>query len=277
MLAPRLAGPSRVFDVTVAVRVIPCLDVHDGRVVKGVNFLGLRDAGDPVELGALYDAEGADELTFLDISASAEGRETTLDVVRRTAETVFIPLTVGGGVRTLDDVDVLLRAGADKVAINTGAIHRPDVISEITRRFGNQVLVLSVDARRASWAPSGFEVTTHGGRTAAGLDAVEWARRGVEHGVGEILLNSMDADGTTDGFDLEMIRAVRREVDVPLIASGGAGKVADFPPAIAAGADAVLAATVFHFGTLGIAEVKAAIEVAGFPVRRPALAPTARH
>jgi imidazole glycerol-phosphate synthase subunit HisF len=277
MLGSRLAGPSRVFDVTVAVRVIPCLDVHDGRVVKGVNFLGLRDAGDPVELGALYDAEGADELTFLDISASAEGRETTLDVVRRTAETVFIPLTVGGGVRTLDDVDVLLRAGADKVAINTGAIHRPDVISEITRRFGNQVLVLSVDARRASWAPSGFEVTTHGGRTAAGLDAVEWARRGVEQGVGEILLNSMDADGTTDGFDLEMIRAVRREVDVPLIASGGAGQVADFPPAIAAGADAVLAATVFHFGTLGIAEVKAVIEAAGFPVRRPALAPTARH
>jgi cyclase len=277
MLGLHLVDPSRVFDVTVAVRVIPCLDVHDGRVVKGVNFLGLRDAGDPVELGALYDAEGADELTFLDISASAEGRETTLDVVRRTAETVFIPLTVGGGVRTLDDVDVLLRAGADKVAINTGAIHRPDVISEITRRFGNQVLVLSVDARRASWAPSGFEVTTHGGRTAAGLDAVEWARRGVEQGVGEILLNSMDADGTTDGFDLEMIRAVRREVDVPLIASGGAGQVADFPPAIAAGADAVLAATVFHFGTLGIAEVKAVIEAAGFPVRRPALAPTARH
>jgi imidazole glycerol-phosphate synthase subunit HisF len=266
-----------VFDVTVAVRVIPCLDVHDGRVVKGVNFLGLRDAGDPVELGALYDAEGADELTFLDISASAEGRETTLEVVRRTAETVFIPLTVGGGVRTLDDVDVLLRAGADKVAINTGAIHRPEVISEITRRFGNQVLVLSVDARRASWAPSGFEVTTHGGRTAAGLDAVEWARRGVEQGVGEILLNSMDADGTTAGFDLEMIHAVRREVDVPLIASGGAGQAADFPPAIAAGADAVLAATVFHFGTLRIAEVKAAIEAAGFPVRRPALAPTARH
>ena len=277
MLGSRLAGPSRVFDVTVAVRVIPCLDVHDGRVVKGVNFLGLRDAGDPVELGALYDAEGADELTFLDISASAEGRETTLEVVRRTAETVFIPLTVGGGVRTPDDVDVLLRAGADKVAINTGAIHRPDVISEITRRFGNQVLVLSVDARRASWAPSGFEVTTHGGRTAAGLDAVEWARRGVEQGVGEILLNSMDADGTTDGFDLEMIRAIRGEVDVPLIASGGAGQLADFPPAIAAGADAVLAATVFHFGTLRIAEVKAVIEAAGFPVRRPALAPTARH
>jgi imidazole glycerol-phosphate synthase subunit HisF len=277
VLGSHLVGPSRVFDVTVAVRVIPCLDVHAGRVVKGVNFLGLRDAGDPVELAALYDAEGADELTFLDISASAQGRETTLEVVRRTAETVFIPLTVGGGVRTPDDVDVLLRAGADKVAINTGAISRPNVISEITRRFGNQVLVLSVDARRASWAPSGFEVTTHGGRTAAGLDAVEWARRGVEQGVGEILLNSMDADGTTNGFDLEMIRAIRREVDVPLIASGGAGQVADFPPAIAAGADAALAATVFHFGILRIAEVKAAIGAAGFPVRRPALAPTARH
>jgi imidazole glycerol-phosphate synthase subunit HisF len=266
-----------VFDVAVAVRVIPCLDVHDGRVVKGVNFLALRDAGDPVELGALYDAEGADELTFLDISASAEGRRTTLEVVRRTAETVFIPLTVGGGVQTLDDVDLLLRAGADKVAINTGAIRRPEVIGEITGRFGNQVLVLSVDARRATWAPSGFEVTTHGGRTAAGLDAVEWARRGVEQGVGEILLNSMDADGTTGGFDLEMIRAVRAQVDVPLIASGGAGEAADFPPAIAAGADAVLAANVFHFGTSRIAEVKAAIEAAGFPVRRPTLAPTARH
>jgi imidazole glycerol-phosphate synthase subunit HisF len=245
--------------------------------VKGVNFVALRDAGEPVELAALYGAEGADELTFLDISASAEGRKTTLEVVRRTAETVFIPLTVGGGVRSTDDVDTLLRAGADKVAINTGAIQRPDVIGEITRRFGNQVLVPSVDARRADWAPSGFEVTTHGGRTAAALDAVEWARRGVDQGVGEILLNSMDADGTTGGFDLEMIRAVRAEVDVPLIASGGAGKVTDFAPAIAAGADAVLAASVFHFGTLRIAEVKAAIEAAGFPVRGPALTSTARH
>ncbi|HEY5822578.1 MAG TPA: HisA/HisF-related TIM barrel protein, partial [Propionibacteriaceae bacterium] len=207
------------------------------------------------------------ELTFLDISASVEGRETTLEVVRRTAETVFIPLTVGGGVGSVDDVDVLLRNGADKVAINTGAIRRPQVIADITRRFGNQVLVLSVDARRAAQMPSGFEVTTHGGRTAAGLDAVEWARRGVELGVGEILLNSMDADGTTGGFDLEMIRAVRAVVDVPLIASGGAGKVEDFAPAVAAGADAVLAATVFHFGTLRIADVKAAIAAAGFPVR----------
>jgi cyclase len=263
--------------VTVAVRVIPCLDVHAGRVVKGVNFVALRDAGDPVELGAFYDAEGADELTFLDISASVEGRETTLEVVRRTAETVFIPLTVGGGVSSVDDVDVLLRAGADKVAINTGAIRRPEVIGEITKRFGNQVLVLSVDARRADWAPSGFEVTSHGGRTPAGLDAVEWARRGIDQGVGEILLNSMDADGTTAGFDLEMIGAVRAVADVPLIASGGAGRAGDFPPAIAAGADAVLAATVFHFGTLRIAEVKSAIEAAGFPVRHAALAQSAGH
>jgi imidazole glycerol-phosphate synthase subunit HisF len=253
--------------VSVAVRVIPCLDVHDGRVVKGVNFVDLRDAGDPVELGAVYDAEGADELTFLDISASAEGRETTLEVVRRTAETVFIPLTVGGGVAAVGDVDILLRAGADKVAINTGAIRRPEVIADITRQFGNQVLVLSVDARREPGFPSGFAVTTHGGRRSAGLDAVEWARRGFELGVGEILLNSMDADGTTGGFDLEMIAAVRAVVDVPLIASGGAGRVEDFPPAIAAGADAVLAATVFHFGTLRIADVKRALAAAGHPIR----------
>jgi cyclase len=235
--------------------------------VKGINFVDLRDAGDPVELGSVYDAEGADELTFLDISASVEGRETTLEVVRRTAETVFIPLTVGGGVSTVRDVDVLLRAGADKVAINTGAIRRPEVITEITRQFGNQVLVLSVDARRAPGQPSGFEVTTHGGRKSAGLDAVAWARRGFELGVGEILLNSMDADGTKEGFDLELINAVRQVVDVPLIASGGAGRAEDFPPAIDAGADAVLAASVFHFGTLRVAEVKASLAAAGYPVR----------
>ena len=258
---------SRLCFVPVAVRVIPCLDVHAGRVVKGVNFLNLRDAGNPVELAARYDAEGADELTFLDISASAEGRETTLQVVRSTAESVFIPLTVGGGVGTVNDVDVLLRAGADKVAINTGAIGRPQVIAEITRQFGNQVLVLSVDARRSPGMPSGYEVTTHGGRTAAGLDAVEWAKRGVDLGVGEILLNSMDADGTTAGFDLDMIAAVRAAVDVPLIASGGAGSAEDFPPAVAAGADAVLAATIFHYGAVRIADVKKAIETAGYPVR----------
>src|SRR5690349_1031127 len=189
-----------------AVRIIPCLDVDDGRVVKGVNFENLRDAGDPVELAAVYDAEGADELTFLDVTASSSGRSTMLEVVRRTAEQVFIPLTVGGGVRSVSDVDVLLRAGADKVGVNTAAIARPELIAEITERFGSQVLVLSLDARRAAGTPSGFEVTTHGGRRGTGLDAVAWAARGAELGAGEILLNSMDADGTKDGFDLELIR-----------------------------------------------------------------------
>jgi imidazole glycerol-phosphate synthase subunit HisF len=251
----------------VAVRVIPCLDVDNGRVVKGVNFTALRDAGDPVEMAKVYDAEGADELTFLDISASSQGRDTTLEVVRLTAEQVFIPLTVGGGVRGVDDVDRLLRAGADKVAINTGAIARPETIGEIATRFGSQVLVLSVDARRAPEMPSGFEVTTHGGTRSAGLDAVEWARRGAQMGAGEILLNSMDADGTRDGFDLELLRAVRAVVGIPVIASGGAGKVEHFAPAVAAGADAVLAASVFHFGDLRIAEVKQGLAEADYPVR----------
>ncbi|MEA5154545.1 imidazole glycerol phosphate synthase subunit HisF [Raineyella sp.] len=254
--------------MSVAIRVIPCLDVHDGRVVKGVNFRNLRDAGDPVELAALYGREGADEVTFLDISASREGRETTRDVVRRTAETVFIPLTVGGGVSSVEDVDVLLRTGADKVSINTAAIRRPEVIREITERFGNQVLVLSVDARREAGMPSGYGVTTHGGTTSAGMDAVEWARQGVDLGAGEILLNSMDADGTTSGFDLPMLADVRRAVDVPLIASGGAGTVAHFVEAADAGADAVLAASVFHFGTLTVGEVKDALAAAGHTVRR---------
>jgi cyclase len=253
--------------MSLAVRVIPCLDVDDGRVVKGVNFTALRDAGDPVEMAKVYDAEGADELTFLDISASAQGRETTLEVVRRTAEQVFIPLTVGGGVRGVDDVDRLLRAGADKVAINTGAIARPDVIADIAQRFGSQVLVLSVDARRAPGMPSGFEVTTHGGGRSAELDAVEWARRGAQTGAGEILLNSMDADGTREGFDLELLRAVRAVVGIPVIASGGAGRAEHFPPAVEAGADAVLAASVFHFGDLRIAQVKRALADAGRPVR----------
>jgi cyclase len=253
--------------VTLAVRVIPCLDVDAGRVVKGVNFRDLRDAGDPVELAKLYDAEGADELTFLDISASHEGRETTMEIVSRTAEQVFIPLTVGGGVGDVAHVDALLRAGADKVAVNTAAITRPRLVAEIADRFGNQVLVLSVDARRADDTDSGFEVTTHGGRKSAGLDAVAWARRGAELGAGEILLNAMDADGTTDGFDLELIEKVRAEVSIPVIASGGAGRVDHFPPAVEAGADAVLAATVFHFGTLRISEVKAALSEAGHPVR----------
>jgi imidazole glycerol-phosphate synthase subunit HisF len=253
--------------VSLAIRVIPCLDVDGGRVVKGVNFKELRDAGDPVELAALYDAQGADELTFLDISASHEGRATTLDIVSRTAEQVFIPLTVGGGISSTDDVDTLLRAGADKVAVNTAAIHRPELVAEIADRFGNQVLVLSVDARRASGTGSGFEVTTHGGRKSSGLDALEWASRACELGAGEILLNAMDADGTQSGFDLELIAAIRREVSVPVIASGGAGRAADFPPAVDAGADAVLAATVFHFGTVSIAEVKRALGDAGHAVR----------
>ena len=253
--------------MSLAVRVIPCLDVDAGRVVKGVNFENLRDAGDPVELARRYDAEGADELTFLDISASHEGRATTMEIVAATAEQVFIPLTVGGGVGSVADVDRLLRAGADKVAVNTAAIRRPDLVAEIADRFGNQVLVLSVDARRAPGTDSGFEVTTHGGRESAGLDAVEWARRAADLGAGEILLNAMDADGTQDGFDLELIRLVRREVSIPVIASGGAGAVEHFPPAVEAGADAVLAATVFHFGTLRIADVKAALASAGHPVR----------
>ena len=236
-------------------------------MVKGINFKELRDAGDPVELARTYDAEGADELTFLDISASHEGRATTMDIVSRTAEQVFIPLTVGGGVSSVDDVDRLLRAGADKVAVNTAAIKRPELVAEIADRFGNQVLVLSVDARRAPGTPSGFEVTTHGGRKSAGLDAIEWAARATELGAGEILLNAMDADGTQDGFDLDLIRAVRREVTIPVIASGGAGRVEHFPPAVEAGADAVLAATVFHFGTLRIADVKASLAAAGHPVR----------
>jgi imidazole glycerol-phosphate synthase subunit HisF len=253
--------------VSLAVRVIPCLDVDAGRVVKGVNFQELRDAGDPVELAKVYDAEGADELTFLDISASHEGRSTTMEIVSATAEQVFIPLTVGGGVSSVEDVDRLLRAGADKVAVNTAALRRPELVAEIADRFGNQVLVLSVDARRASSTDSGFEVTTHGGRTSTGVDALEWAARAAELGAGEILLNAMDADGTTDGFDLDLIRLVRGEVSVPVVASGGAGAVEHFGPAVDAGADAVLAATVFHFGTLRIAEVKAALIDAGHPVR----------
>ena len=253
--------------MTVAVRVIPCLDVDAGRVVKGVNFTGLRDAGDPVEMARVYDAEGADELTFLDITASAAGRETTYEVVRRTAEQVFIPLTVGGGVRSVADVDALLRAGADKVGMNTAAVARPELLREAAERFGSQCVVLSVDARRAPGPRSGFDVTTHGGRRGTGIDAVRWAVRAQQLGAGEILLNSMDADGTRDGYDLPLVRAVRAAVTVPVIASGGAGRLADFAPAVAAGADAVLAASVFHFGQLRIGEVKAALRAGGVPVR----------
>lgn len=256
--------------MTLAVRVIPCLDVDAGRVVKGINFTDLRDAGDPVELARTYDAEGADELTFLDISASSDGRATTMEMVSKVAEEVFIPLTVGGGIRSVDDVDRMLRAGADKIGVNTAAITRPELIAEIAHRFGNQVLVLSLDARRVTGdvrTDSGYEVTTHGGRTSTGIDAVAWAAKAAKLGAGEILLNSMDADGTRDGFDLQMITAVRSVVDIPVIASGGAGAVDHFAPAVDAGADAVLAASVFHFGTLRINEVKSALAGAGHPVR----------
>lgn len=262
--------------MSLAVRVIPCLDVDGGRVVKGVNFLQLRDAGDPLELARRYDEQGADEITFLDVSATSAARDTTMDVVRATAEQVFVPLTVGGGVRSTADVDRLLRAGADKVGVNSAAIARPELLAEIADRFGRQVLVLSVDARRCppgTSTPSGWEVTTHGGRAGTGIDAVEWAERGAELGAGEILLNSMDADGTEGGFDLVMLRAVRAVVDVPLVASGGAGRVEDFAPAVEAGADAVLAASVFHFGTLEVGDVKRALLEAGHPVRLTAPRP----
>ena len=257
--------------MALAARVIPCLDVDAGRVVKGVNFADLRDAGDPVALAAAYGAQGADELTFLDVTASSAGRETTYDIVRRTAEQVFIPLTVGGGVRSVRDVDTLLRAGADKVGVNTAAIERPELIREVAEHFGAQVLVLSADVRRRR-GPSGeplggFEVTTHGGRRGTDLDALAWCARAAELGAGEILLNSMDADGTSAGFDLELIRLVRAQVSIPIIASGGAGTPEHFAQALDAGADAVLAASVFHFGTLAIGEVKDAIRAHGQPVR----------
>ena len=248
-------------------RVIPCLDVAGGRVVKGVNFKNLVDAGDPVELAKLYGEAGADELTFLDISASVEERSTTLEMVARTAEQVFIPLTVGGGIREASDVNALLRAGADKVSVNTAAIARPELINEIADRFGNQVLVISIDARRGP-TPSGYELTTHGGRQGTGIDALVWAQDATARGAGEILLNSMDADGTKSGYDLEMLAAVREVSHVPLIASGGAGELADFGAALAAGADAVLAASVFHFGTLTIPQVKEYLGQQGYSVRR---------
>ena len=254
--------------MTLSVRIIPCLDVSDGRVVKGVNFTNLVDAGDPVEMASLYNIEGADELTFLDISASSSNRETTLDVVRKTAEQVFIPLTVGGGIRTVEDVDRLLRAGADKVSINTAALARPELISEIADRFGSQVLVISIDARRAR-SESGFEVTTHGGRRSAGVDALAWVEQACELGAGEILLNSMDSDGTRAGYDIGMIKAVRAISRVPLIASGGAGALEDFAHALDAGADALLAASVFHFGVHRINDVKKYLSEQGYCVRMP--------
>ncbi|MEI3843444.1 MULTISPECIES: imidazole glycerol phosphate synthase subunit HisF [unclassified Microbacterium] len=253
--------------MSLAARVIPCLDVADGRVVKGVNFENLRDMGDPVELARHYAAQGADEITFLDVTATVDGRATTHDVVRRTAEQVFVPLTVGGGVRTTEDVARLLSVGADKIGVNSAAIARPELVGEIADRFGAQVLVLSLDVKRSDRTPSGFVVTTHGGRTETDLDAAAWAREAIERGAGELLVNSIDADGTKDGFDLELVALMREISSVPVIASGGAGVVTDFPPAIAAGADAVLAASVFHSGALTVGDVKQALREAGVTVR----------
>jgi cyclase len=254
--------------MSLPVRVIPCLDVADGRVVKGVNFLDLRDAGDPVELARRYYEQGADELTFLDVTATVAGRETTYDLVTRTAEQVFIPLTVGGGVRSAEDVARLLGAGADKVGVNSAAIARPGLIDEIADRFGAQVLVLSLDVKRAGARPdSGFVVTTHGGRTETDLDALDWAREAIDRGAGELLVNSIDADGTKSGFDLELVAAMRELSTVPVIASGGAGKLEHFAPAVLAGADAVLAASVFHNGELTVGEIKRELAAQGILVR----------
>jgi len=251
--------------VSLTRRIIPCLDVDGGRVVKGVQFTNLRDAGDPVELAAAYDAAGADEITFLDITATSEGRATMIDVVRRTARQVFIPLTVGGGIRTTDDMYALLRAGADKVAVNSAAVQRPELLAEGSARFGSQCIVLSIDARRSG---DSWEVTTHGGRRGTGMDAIEWARRGVELGAGEILLNSIDADGTREGYDIPLVRAVSDAVSVPVIASGGVGTLDHLVEGfVEGGAHAVLAASIFHFGQYTIAEAKEHLRRAGVPVR----------
>ena len=258
--------------MSLATRIIPCLDVENGRVVKGVNFKNLIDAGDPVELAKLYVEHGADEITFLDISASRDNKETMLEVVRKTADVVFVPLTVGGGIKSVEDVEQLLRAGADKVSVNTSAIANPELINRITQRFGSQILVISIDARRSKekYASSGFEVTTHGGTKSCGLDALAWTKEAVQRGAGEVLLNSMDKDGTKDGFDLELISLIREHIFVPLIASGGAGKVGDFLPAIQAGANAVLAASIFHFQEVTIHEVKKDLASHKVEVRFPA-------
>jgi cyclase len=253
--------------VSLSVRLIPCLDVSAGRVVKGVNFRNLRDAGDPVELARNYYAQGADEVTFLDVSATVDGRETMYDVVARAADEVFIPLTVGGGVRSSDDVARLLASGADKVSVNSAALARPDLLDDIASRFGAQVLVLSLDVKRADNTASGFIVTTHGGRTETEIDAVDWTREAQERGVGELLVNSIDADGTKKGFDLELISLITLNSHVPIIASGGAGRAEDFAPAVAAGADAVLAASIFHSGDVSIAAVKRDLATHGYEVR----------
>jgi cyclase len=253
--------------VGVAVRVIPCLDVAAGRVVKGVNFLNLRDAGDPIELARTYYEQGADEITFLDVKATVDNRATMYDVVRATAEQVFIPLTVGGGVRSTEDVARLQGSGADKVGVNSAAIARPELIGEIADRFGAQCVVLSLDVKRSERVASGFVVTTHGGRTETDIDALAWAVEAIERGAGELLVNSIDADGMKTGYDLELITAMRELSRVPMIASGGAGKLEHFAPAIAAGADAVLAASVFHNGELTVGDVKRALAESGVVTR----------
>jgi cyclase len=254
--------------MSVAIRVIPCLDVADGRVVKGVNFQNLRDAGDPVSLARAYFEQGADELTFLDVTATVDNRATMYETVTATAEQVFIPLTVGGGVRSPEDVGRLLASGADKVGVNSAAIARPELIAEVADRFGAQVLVLSLDVKRSPATPSGFVVTTHGGRRETDLDALEWAARAIQLGAGELLVNSIDADGTKSGFDTELIALMRGISTVPVIASGGAGTAADFPPAIEAGANAVLAASVFHSGALTVGDVKRELSSHGLEVRK---------
>jgi cyclase len=253
--------------VSLSVRVIPCLDVADGRVVKGVNFLNLRDAGDPIELAAKYYTDGADELTFLDVHATVDNRSTMYDLVTACAEQVFIPLTVGGGIREVDDVAKLLGAGADKVSVGSAGIANPNLLAEIANRFGNQVLVISLDLKRSGTTDSGFVVTSHGGREETSLDALAWIKQTIELGAGELLVNSIDADGTRTGFDTEMLTAVREIAEVPVIASGGAGKATDFPIAAAAGANAILAASIFHEGSVSIAEAKAQLKLAGYETR----------
>lgn len=253
--------------MALSIRVIPCLDVDQGRVVKGVNFENLQDAGDPVELAALYGAQGADEITFLDVTATVDDRHTTYDLVRHTAENVFIPLTVGGGIRSVEDVGRLLEAGADKISVNSAALARPELVNEIADHFGSQVCVISVDAKRDASQPSGFVVTTHGGRQSAKRDALAWASEACDRGAGEVLLNSIDADGTKQGFDVEMISALRALVHVPLIASGGAGRASHAVDAYRAGADAILAASIFHHDKVSVAEVKAELRNAGAVVR----------
>ena len=253
--------------MSLSIRVIPCLDVADGRVVKGVNFLNLRDAGDPIELASRYYADGADELTFLDVNATVDNRSTMYDLVTKTAEQIFIPLTVGGGIREVDDVARLLAAGADKVSVGSAGIANPDLLNQIANRFGNQVLVISLDLKRKAGLPSGFVVTTHGGRNETELDAIDWIQRCIALGAGELLVNSIDADGTRSGFDSEMLEAVRAVANVPVIASGGAGSAADFPVAAKAGADAILAASIFHEGSVSIQEAKRALKDAGYETR----------